>query len=210
MIKHIVFDFGGVFLDLDGVHTGYPDDLALIFDVPVEQAKQIWSNNKTLVMTGKENPRDFLQRMKAELKLAFDVDESLAFWEKRNAISPDRLDWDLIDKLEHLKENYQVHMLTDQISLDNGAKDWITKVEKHFHTIFRSYEQGFRKPDHAAYHNVLTKIQASDKPASVVFIDDAPMNVAAANEVGINGVLYSFRDHASLKDELQKLGVNWN
>src|SRR5690606_23431252 len=144
MIKHIVFDFGGVILDLDGVHTGYPDDLALIFNLPIEETKKIWDTHKTSVMTGKETPKEFLARMKNELERVFDLEEGIAFWEKRNAITKERIDWDLIKMLESLKSSYQVHMLTDQIPLDNGAKAWIQDINQHFHTIFRSYEQGFR------------------------------------------------------------------
>ncbi len=207
MIKHIVFDFGGVILDLDGVHTGYPDDLAEIFGVSIDEAKKIWDKNKTLVITGQESPRQFLERMKDELSLDFDVAEGVAFWEERNFITKERIDWKLVEFFEQLRNNYQVHMLTDQIQLNNGASEWKHEFEEHFHTIFRSYEQGFRKPFKEAYENLLSKLNA--QPDEVVFIDDSQANIGSANEMGINGILYTFKQHELLKDEFNKLDIEF-
>lgn len=208
MIQNIVFDFGGVILDLDGVHTGYPDDLARIFNLPLEVTKKIWDTHKTSVMTGKETPKEFLARMKNELQLVFDLEEGIDFWEKSNAITKERIDWDLIKMLVSLKSNYQVHMLTDQIQLANGAEAWIQDINQHFHTIFRSYEQGFRKPFPESYHNLLVKINALNNPDSVAFIDDSSANIDAANTVGIHGILYTFKDHESLKRKFIELGIS--
>lgn len=207
MIKHMVFDFGGVILDLDGVHTGYPDDLAEIFGFPIDKAKKIWDENKTLVMTGQESPRQFLERMKAELSLDYDVAEGVAFWEQKNSITKDRIDWKLVKFFEQLKNDYQVHMLTDQIQLNNGAAEWKHEFEGHFHTIFRSYEQGYRKPFKEAYENLLTKLHAKAK--EVVFIDDSKANIDSANEMGIHGILYTFKQHELLRAEFEKLEISF-
>ena len=99
-------------------------------------------------------------------------------------------------------------MLTDQIQLDNGAKAWIQDINQHFHTIFRSYEQGFRKPFHEAYHNLLSKIDAVNNPDSVTFIDDSSANIDAANAAGIHGILYQFKNHESLKKKFAELGIS--
>lgn len=207
MIKHIVFDFGGVILDLDGVHTGYPDYLATIFQISVAEAKKIWDEHKTGVITGQESPQEFLQRMKQERHFEFDVKEGLAYWEEKNRFTRQRIDWELIKMLEKLKSQYQVHMLTDQIRLSNGAEAWMNEINQHFHTIFRSYEQGFRKPFPEAYQNLLLKIQAEKSAHSVIFIDDSAANIDAANEIGIHGILYNFKNHTLLEQELHKLGV---
>lgn len=207
MIQHLVFDFGGVILDLDGVHTGYPDNLAVIFDVPVEEAVKIWAENKTAVITGQETPREFLARMKKERGFPFNLEEGLAYWEEENIIEASRIDWDLLEYLGNLCQRYQIHMLTDQIQLQNGASAWIDKVDTRFHTILRSYEQGFRKPFPEAYHNLLAKIGATDTPESVVFIDDNAENIEAAQAVGIHGIEYTFKDRARLAQRFQELGI---
>lgn len=203
MIKHIVFDFGGVILDLDGVHTGYPDDLAQIFDISNEDAQEIWSKNKTLVMTGKESPQQFLERMKSELQLDIDAPSTLRFWEKRNIITRNRIDWELVALIQKLSHKYKVHMLTDQIQLDNGASEWKHEFEQHFDTILRSYEQGLRKPDAAAFENLLIKINA--RPEEVLFIDDAFQNIEAAQKLGIHVVCYEYRNQELI---IKKISAN--
>lgn len=208
MIKHIVFDFGGVILDLDGLTTGYPDDLSIIFNLPLENTKEIWNNNKTLVLIGKESPKHFLTRIKSEYKLNFDIDKSLKFWEKRNYISKNRIDWELIEIIEKLKSSYKIYMLTDQIDLDNGSKDWINEINQNFHLILRSYEQGFRKPSPESFSNLLLKINAINEPETVVFIDDNKDNIEAAQKVHIHGILYTFKNHEFLFQEFKKLGIN--
>ena len=208
MIQHIVFDFGGVILDLDGVHTGYPDNLAVIFDVPLADAVKIWSENKTAVMTGKETPKEFLARIKKEYDFNFDLKDGINYWEEQNIIDKSRIDWDLLELIEDLKSRYQIHMLTDQIQLQNGASAWIDKVDTRFHTILRSYEQGLRKPFPESYHNMLQKINAAQDPASVVFIDDNKANIDASNEIGIHSILYTFKDHDLLKNKFQELGIS--
>lgn len=207
MIRHIVFDFGGVILDLDGVHTGYPDVLAEIFQIDLEQAKAIWDENKTGVITGKESPKEFLVRMKAELQLDFDVDRAINFWEEKNFITQDRIDWQLVGMMESLKNEYQIHLLTDQINLNNGASAWMCDVTRHCQKILRSYEQGYRKPSPEAFENLLAKINAPNTPDSVIFIDDSQQNVDAANAAGIHGILYRFMDRKALKQQLYDLGV---
>jgi len=208
MIKHIVFDFGGVILDLDGVHTGYPDNLAIIFDTPLENAVKIWSENKTAVITGKETPKQFLTRIKKDYNFRFDVEEGMKYWEEQNIIDRSRIDWQLLHFIEALKDKYQIHMLTDQIQLQNGASAWIDRVDGCFHTILRSYEQGYRKPYPEAYLNLLQKINAVESPASVVFIDDNQANIEASNALGIHSILYSFKDHDFLITKLQELGIS--
>lgn len=199
MIKHIVFDFGGVILDLDGVHTGYPDNLAVIFNIPIVEAKKLWDENKTSVITGKETPKEFLARMKKDHQFDFDVETGINYWEEKNIIAENRIDWELLELIKDLSNNYQIHMLTDQIQLKNGASAWIDQVETHFHTILRSYEQGLRKPFPEAYQNLLEKIGATNEPSSVLFIDDNLENIEASTKMGIQSLLYQFKDHAAIK-----------
>ena len=60
MIKHIIFDFGGVFLDLNKSGMGVPTQLSKIFNIPVDVADKFWNENKEKMLIGKETPKDFL------------------------------------------------------------------------------------------------------------------------------------------------------
>jgi HAD superfamily hydrolase (TIGR01509 family) len=81
-------------------------------------------------------------------------------------------------------------------------------VDTLFHTILRSYEQGFRKPFPESYHNLLQKISAAEDPTSVVFVDDNKANIDASNEIGIHSILYNFKNRNLLKNKFEELGIS--
>mgnify|MGYP000887915254 FL=1 len=72
-----------------------------------------------------------------------------------------------------------------------------------FDGIFISSQYGLLKPEREIYVRML-QIFSLD-PAECIFIDDTPANIAAAKEIGINGIV--FTDPASLRYELKKLKV---
>ena len=80
MYKHIIFDFGGVFLYLGGKHTGVPKDLARVFNISEQKASEIWKNNKEKLLTGQETPKDFLASMNTQLGLHLDITEAYTAW----------------------------------------------------------------------------------------------------------------------------------
>ncbi|MCA9664733.1 MAG: HAD family phosphatase [Myxococcales bacterium] len=59
-------------------------------------------------------------------------------------------------------------------------------------SLVYSHEVGIAKPDHRIYH--ISCEQLGVAPADVVFLDDVEENIAAADAVGMHGVLY--RDNA--------------
>ena len=63
---------------------------------------------------------------------------------------------------------------------------------------------GIRKPDERIYRLALDLIQKT--PEECCFIDDRPVNIAAAAKVGMRTIL--MRDLAQLKKDLQTLGVS--
>lgn len=203
MIRHIIFDFGGVFLDLGGKHSGIPGQLTRIFDITEEKAQEIWQNNKVDLMIGKETPKEFLLKMNSFLGTSIDPEQSHEDWKKFNKMEKSNINWELVEYIELLKKNYQIHMLTDTIDLDSGNSDWFSDITKNFHNIFRSFEIGYRKPNKEAFLHVLEKINA--KPEECVFVDDLKANVDSANELGIKGILYANLDQ--LKEDFSKLEI---
>lgn len=207
MIKHIIFDFGGVILDLDGQNTGIPHELASIFNLQIKEVAAVWEENKTKLLIGKETPLEFLQFFIKKFDLSHSAEESLYKWEELNILSRKRIDWEILKYIESLRTSYKIHMLTDQIDVNNGPAQWKEEIEDIFHTIFRSYVEGYRKPDIDAYKNVLNKINA--KPEECVFVDDSEKNVNAASSVGLHGVLYKYGRLLELKKNFKLLGVTF-
>ena len=203
MIKHIIFDFGGVFFDLydsNGKHTGVPSHLVEIFGISIEDANKIWNENKEDLLTGKETPKEFLTRLNEGLKTSIDIDKSHETWEKLHSMKKDRINWELVDFVEVLSRKYQIHMLTDVINIGNGGEPWFDLVSKHFNNIFKSHEIGHRKPHKETFLYLLEKINA--KPEECIFIDDIKANVDAAEDIGIKSIL--FEGHIKFPLEILK------
>ena len=204
MVKHIIFDFGGVFLDLKGKHTGVPANLAKIFNIPEEKAAKIWQENKNDLLIGKETPKKLLIRMNALLGVSLDPDITHESWIALNKMEKNDINWPLVEYVENLKDRYQIHMLTNVVALDNTNSEWYNSAIKHFHNIYRSFEIGHKKPNKEAFLHVLEKISAN--PEECVFIDDIQVNVDAANTLGIKGILYTNFDQ--LEKDFSALGID--
>ena len=76
-------------------------------------------------------------------------------------------------------------------------------VSKYVRWTFVSCETGLRKPHPDAY---VEAARVLERPvSSCVFVDDRAVNVEAAWQVGMPGLL--FRDADSLRDDLRALGI---
>ena len=86
------------------------------------------------------------------------------------------------------------------------AREWIDHCEKEFvfHALFDSvlysFEVSVCKPDKRAYELILKRL--GKKPEECLFIDDNSENVIAAQEFGLQAIL--FTTALKLNDELKK------
>ncbi len=76
-------------------------------------------------------------------------------------------------------------------------------VDSEFDAIINSAELGWRKPQRELFHAVID--QAGVEASHILFVDDTPENVKAAEEAGLVGHLY--RDALELHDIVQRYGV---
>jgi epoxide hydrolase-like predicted phosphatase len=91
----------------------------------------------------------------------------------------------------------------------NNAKEfrerWVASVpvDEICHEIVDSSEIGIRKPDPRIFEHALDRLGGVD-PERAIFVDDYPANVAAANALGLHGVLMSddYQDALRVIDEL--------
>jgi putative hydrolase of the HAD superfamily len=90
--------------------------------------------------------------------------------------------------------------------LSNFSRELWTLLERqdlrhHFDAIAVSADIGVMKPAPAAYHAILNML--SLPPEACLFIDDLPDNIAAAQTLGLHGVV--FRDSPSCLAEIDRL-----
>jgi HAD superfamily hydrolase (TIGR01509 family) len=79
--------------------------------------------------------------------------------------------------------------------LSNDVSEWSRKsrqrfgLEQYFKGFVISGEIGMRKPDPAIYLHLLEKSGA--QPHEVIFVDDRPRNIAAADALGMAAILFN-------------------
>lgn len=205
MIKAILFDFGGVFLDLNRKETmNIPVALSMLLGIPGQKAVELWRSEREAVIIGKETPKEFLNRCMKTVDSTEPLDALFSKWEEMSSKGEEDIDWELLDYVRELKKKVKVYVLSDTIDL---AQDYplSKQVYAEFDGCFLSYREGLVKPNKEAFQNVLDKI--GFKPDECVFVDDTERHVEAAKALGINSILYSFKGVALLQNELEKLGV---
>ena len=199
-IKHLIFDFGGVFMDLGDDHSGNPANLAKILSISEAKAAEIWKENRGNLLEGKKTPREFLSRLNKNLGVLIDVEESFETWKKLDKLKKNQINWDLFDYVISLKKKYKIHMFTNTIDLSDTS-GWFNVIARHFDNVYKSFEIGYKKPSREAFLYVLERIDA--KPGECVFIDDFQENIDTASRVGLRTVLYT--SFGKLKKDLQSV-----
>lgn len=72
-------------------------------------------------------------------------------------------------------------------------------VDELFEAVIDSSAVGLRKPDPRIYRLALDQLEVS-RPETSVFLDDFEPNVAAANQLGMHGILVEHNISAALAE----------
>jgi len=185
-VKNIIFDLGGVILNIDYGKTANAFKKVGVanFDKIYSQAKQGRVFDK--LETGELTPDEFREYMKEivpSLQLS-DIDKS---W---NAMLLD-LPAPRIDLLNKLKKKYRLFLLsnTNEIHVKCFRKIIESSYgENIFDTIFEnqyySSDIGLRKPNPECFQYVLEK--NGIEPSETLFIDDSIQHIEGARKLKIN------------------------
>ncbi len=186
-IETIVFDLGGVVVNLDinltieafkklGIHNaenwitpGLHADIFLKLEVGKISEDQFYKGIRELVgveVTDKEI-REAWCAMLIDLPL------------------------DRVKRIEQLKKNHNVFLLSNtncihRMYFDRFAKGYNSMTDL-FHEVFYSYLMHDHKPNLSIFNSVIEKENLV--PAKTLFIDDAPDNIVAARNAGMQAVL---------------------
>lgn len=188
-IRNILFDLGGVFLDIDYQLTekAFIDLGITDFD---QRFNQQFSN--TLfedLETGKITPEAFYEAFRKETGTYLSNVTIETAW---NALLLDfpgeRLEW-----LERIGKKYPVYLYsnTNLIHYQCFMKMFEEKFagknfNDYFQTAYYSHELGLRKPYPASYTKIMELEQLN--PAETVFIDDTLKNIKGAEEAGLQTI----------------------
>lgn len=201
MIKNIIFDLGGVLLDVDmkrtfmefqklGVDTSVFTSKTSDADPGVPQAtvcEGISVNGiMALYQTGDISTSDFFSAIQKACRPGTTVEQVRDAWNSCLFTIPQHR----MDAVLQLRKRYNVYMLSNT----NDAH-WVyllahqfatpgADLATHFDRVFVSHEMHLAKPNPAIYQQLLTEIGA--KPEECLFLDDATVNTDAAAALGIH------------------------
>ena len=193
-IKNIIFDLGGVILDIDYNLTVKAFEKLGIPNFKAQYSKMSQSNLFDNIETGKISPEEFrnLIREVAEKDVTdAEIDHA---W---NALIL-HLPQYRIEILKKLQDNYRLFLLsnTNKIHYDDYSEvikreNGIEGLEPLFEKTYLSHEMGLRKPNPEIFNVVLNENNLVAE--ETLFIDDSPQHIASAKTLGI--------DHYHLENE---------
>ena len=196
-IKNIVFDLGGVLVDLD-------------FKAAINGLQQAgFANVKEQLMAfdqggifqkfelGEMTADEFRTAIRENSTVTLTDEEIDALW---NAMLLE-IPREKLELILDLRGKYMVYLLsnTNSIHWDYVCKNAFNyrgfRVNDYFEETFLSYEMHLAKPNKAIFEKVLH--DANLLPEETLFIDDSEANCKAAEEVGIHAHHYHIGDDLS-------------
>lgn len=188
-IKNIIFDLGGVILNLDNQRT-----TDAFVALGLKNIKEYFGHGHAASFfkdyeVGKISDRQFIDAIRETTGLNAPDQVIVDSW---NALlldfPPER-----IELLEQLRKNYRIFLFSNTNALHLSAlRDIYTRtfgsgsLEDHFEKTYYSHLLGMRKPDRASYEYILQENGLSGP--ETLFVDDAIINVEGAEQAGLKGL----------------------
>lgn len=188
-IKHIIFDLGGVILNIDYQRT----DKAFT-DLGVKNFSELYSQFHANPLfenleTGRVENAAFVDAMRPYLPEGTPDQAIIDAW---NAML---LDFPVarLQLLQQLSQYYNLYLLSNTNAIHLHALNAILEksrgipsLDMFFNKCYYSHEIGYRKPEKEAYQIILDENDL--QPAQTLFIDDTLPNVEAAQALGIQAI----------------------
>ncbi len=189
-VKNLIFDLGGVILDLSVDHT--LESFARLSNLPKEEVQNLYVSTPGFLQyeKGAMDDRAFRDFVRATFSISADdaaIDEC---WNAMLRGIPEIK----LDLLTRLQNEFRVFLLsnTNGIHLEyiNGvmlsASRDKRQLDHYFHKAYYSHRMGKRKPDAEIFEQVLEENRLV--PEETLFLDDYAVNIEGARSLGIKTV----------------------
>lgn len=184
---NIIFDFGGVILNLDYGLTIKGFQNLGVADFEASYSKLNQTSLFDELERGEVSPQQFRDGIRTVLKLDVSDSEIDAAW---NAMLLD-LPTQRLDLLEELGLRKRLALLSNTNAIhaqffeaEMKRKHGIENLNPFFEKVYYSFDVGMRKPEERIFELVLE--ERSFDPGETLFIDDSPQHIEGAKKVGLN------------------------
>jgi len=190
MIKNIVFDFGGILLDLDQAASFNAFSTLIGEKITKEDAHLKLGNAFIELEKGNISNESFIWKFQHLKGGNMDPVKIIKAW---NAMLL-RIQPTIFPFLLDVKQKYRTILLSNtnaihiehvthrMLERNHGIRDW----DRYFHAIYYSHDMNMRKPDYEIYHKLIE--EENIDPSETLFIDDTKENVEAAIACGWNSI----------------------
>jgi len=190
-IKNIIFDLGGVILEIN-----YKLTSQAFKNLGCENFDELYSQQKQSGLfdefeTGKLSPQAFVNELLRVLPKGISPKQAIDAW---NAMLI-RLPQERLEKLAEHQQNYRTFLLSNTNAIHEEAftrliqkENKIPSFASYFEQVYYSHLIGLRKPHPEVFDFVLE--QNGLLPSETLFIDDSPQHLLGAERVGIRTVLW--------------------
>ena len=183
-IKNIIFDFGGIIVDLDKQAAVHAFE-ALGFEAHAYINDYVQDGVFALMETGEMSPDEFCTYVRKKVGADVKDEEIFRAWNKMLVGIPACR----MQTIRNLRTDYRTYMLSN-----TNAMHWAyscrelmasTGLEMGdcYDRIFLSLQMHLAKPDERIFRKVLS--EAGLKPEETLFVDDSSENCRMAESLGI-------------------------
>jgi len=196
-IQAIIFDMGHVFVDFEWeqVCQGF----CQVFEIDHEAFKPILKHISTLgYETGHIDTAGLLKEVEKLTQKTIAEDHFHSLWNatfRENQV--------MAEVLPRLKQNFPLYLLSNTNESHWNYLESTYNVSRHFTELVLSYEVGYAKPHDEIYRKA---IEHTGKEAhQCLFIDDLPVNIEAANRLGLKTHLFTTPE--KFQESLKEFGI---
>jgi putative hydrolase of the HAD superfamily len=194
-----IFDIGNVLIDFDlqRLQRSIVDKSG----TSLLRIQSHWEGDDFLaVETGRLSCSDYFRRFRRSTGLRWTYEEWIKAW--MDVYSPNRSGQRLFAGLK--RKNYHVCTLSNlaqynKIAIERKFPGFFEQASKNF----LSYQMHLHKPDKRIYEAVCKSLHV--KPHQCFVLDDCDKNVAAAQEVGMRGYVFSTRNPRAIAARIRKV-----
>lgn len=189
-IKNLIFDLGGVILDLSIDHT--LQAFSKLSGIEIKRVNELYSSPGFEVYEkGLMEDDDFRNYVREVYSIQSSMAEIDASWNAMLRGIPVRK----LQLLLRLKQDYNVYLLSNTNSIHlayinqrmlPGIVQNSKSLDSYFHRAYYSHIMKKRKPDADIFEQVLQENALS--PHQTLFLDDNLSNIEGANQLGIKTI----------------------